>query len=122
MRTIGVVTTSRADYGILYPVLRAIEAHPGLSLRLVVSGSHLSPRFGLGVRQIEADGFDVASTIEVLDETDTAEATTAAMARGLAGFGRYLAGHRPDLDRVGVQARLALEEHLEQHVVRLVAP
>lgn len=97
MRTIAVVTTSRADYGILYPVLRCVQAHPALALRLVVSGSHLSSRFGLSVRQIEADGFDIAARIEVLEDLDTAEATTAAMARGVAGFGRYLATNRPDL-------------------------
>ena len=57
MRTLGVVTTSRSDYGIYLPLLRRIQAEPGLALRLLVTGMHLSPRFGMTVKVIEADGF-----------------------------------------------------------------
>ena len=46
-RTIGVVTGSRADYGILAPLLRAIHEDGALALRLMVTGMHLSPEFGL---------------------------------------------------------------------------
>lgn len=114
MRTIDVVTTSRADYGILRPVLRRIHAEPGLVLRVVVSGSHLSQRFGMGVRQIEADGFDIVARIDVLGEADTPEATTRAMGIGLTGFGGYLARQRPDI-------LVVMGDRFEMHVAALAA-
>ena len=66
MRRIGVVTTSRAEYGILRPVLRKL----GDSLRLFVGGAHLSPEFGNTWRQIE---FPIAEKVECLMSSDTPE-------------------------------------------------
>ena len=60
VRIIGVVTTSRADYGIYRPLLDAIQNDPELRLRLLVSGMHLSPEYGLTVREIEGDGYEIA--------------------------------------------------------------
>ena len=60
MRSIGVVTVGRSDYGIYTPVLRAIQADPDLHLHLIVSGMHLSPEFGLTASLIEEDGFEIA--------------------------------------------------------------
>ncbi len=97
MRTIAVVTTSSADYGIYLPVLRAIQAEPALTLRLLVSGSHLSADFGLSVQHIERDGFEVADRIEVLSGSDSAAATAEAMGRGVQGFGRSYGLTRPDV-------------------------
>ena len=62
MRTIGVVTTSRADYGAYRPVMRAIQNDPELRLLLFVSGTHLSAEHGLTIREIEADGFEISET------------------------------------------------------------
>jgi len=91
------VTTSRADYGIYLPVLKALAARRDVRLQLLVSGSHLSERFGLSVRTIDADGFDIAARIAILEDTDDAEAVTRAMARGVAGFGEALSRQRPDM-------------------------
>jgi len=65
-RKIGVVSTSRAEYGILRPVLRKL----GDSLRLFVGGAHLSPEFGNTWRQIE---FPIAEKVECLMSSDTPE-------------------------------------------------
>ena len=97
VRTIDVVTTSRADYGILLPVLRCMQSDGRLRLRVIVSGSHLSPLFGMTVRAIETDGFEIADRIDVLGSSDSAEATADAMGRGLSGFGRHFARSRPDV-------------------------
>jgi UDP-hydrolysing UDP-N-acetyl-D-glucosamine 2-epimerase len=97
VRTIDVVTTSRADYGILLPVLRCMQSDRRLRLRVIVSGSHLSPLFGMTVMSIEADGFEIADRIDVLGSSDSAEATADAMGRGLSGFGRHFARSRPDV-------------------------
>ena len=56
MRRITVVTGTRAEYGILRSVLRAIEAHPEMQLSLLVTGMHLSHEFGYTVQEIEEDG------------------------------------------------------------------
>ena len=60
MRTIGVVTVARSDYGIYLPILQMIREDPDLALRLIVTGMHLSPEFGLTVQAIEEDGFEIA--------------------------------------------------------------
>ena len=55
-RKICAITGSRAEYGLLYWILRGILDTAGLELQLVVTGMHLSPEFGLTYRQIEEDG------------------------------------------------------------------
>jgi UDP-hydrolysing UDP-N-acetyl-D-glucosamine 2-epimerase len=94
---IAVATTTRADYGLLVWLLRAIQADPELELLLYVSGTHLSPEFGSTALQIEADGIEVHRRIEILQAQDTPSGTTQAMALALAGFGDALAIDRPDV-------------------------
>ena len=62
-RRIAVVTTARSDYGIYRPLLRAIADDPLLRLQLIVGASHLDPRFGDTVGEIEADGFEIAERV-----------------------------------------------------------
>lgn len=97
MRTIGVVTTSRADYGIYLPLLRAICAQEDLRLYLIVSGMHLSPEFGLTVKMIEADGFEIGDRIEMLLSSDSPEGIGKSLGLGVIGFAQSLARRRPDL-------------------------
>jgi UDP-hydrolysing UDP-N-acetyl-D-glucosamine 2-epimerase len=70
-RTIAVVTTSRADYSLLYWPLRELASHPVVDLKIVAVGPHLSPEFGCTVREIEKDGFDVNARIECLMSSDS---------------------------------------------------
>ena len=97
MRTIGAVTTSRADYSSLLPVLQAIDADPELHLLLFVSGMHLSPEFGLTVNQIEADGFAIADRIDMHIGLDTTQEVVKSMGRGVIGFSDSLTKFRPDI-------------------------
>ncbi len=71
MRKIAVVTTSRADYGHLYWILRELQTHPDVQLSLIVLGAHLSPEFGQTVSEIERDGFPIAEKIECLISSDS---------------------------------------------------
>lgn len=98
-RTVGVVTTSRADFGIYRPVLDAIVAHPALELRLYVSGTHLSQRFGHTVDAIIAAGFEVSARVPCLSDDDGDAPQDIATATGLAvqGFGAVFAEQRPDM-------------------------
>ncbi len=66
--TVVVVTGTRADYGLLRPVLKKLEEQEDVSLRLVVTGSHLSADFGNTVAEIEADGLPIAARIDILSQ------------------------------------------------------
>ena len=97
MRNIGVVTTSRADYGIYLPVLRRIQDDPTLSLNILVSGMHLLPEFGSTVNNIEADGFDISDRVEISLSSDTPEGVAEAMGHGVIGFAKSFARSKPDI-------------------------
>ena len=97
MRTIGVVTVSRSDYGIYLPLLRAIENDPDLQLYLIVSGMHLSPEFGLTVKAIEDDGFEINERVEMLLSSDTPGGIAKSMGLGMIGFAQVYTRFRPDI-------------------------
>ena len=97
MRTIGVVTTSRADYGTYRPVLRRIESESGLELAVLVTGMHLAPEFGFTVHDIEADGFRIAARVEMLLSSDSPEGVAKSMGLGITGFAQVFDRWRPDI-------------------------
>lgn len=96
-RQICVATGSRADYGLLLPVLRAIVEHPALTLRLVVTGSHLEQRFGHTIDAIVADGFEIDEAIPLGLDDDDPVTITRALGKAVSGFANVLARYRPDL-------------------------
>jgi UDP-hydrolysing UDP-N-acetyl-D-glucosamine 2-epimerase len=96
-RTIAVVTTSRADYSHLYWVLKDLEAHPEVDLKLVVLAAHLSPDFGATVGEIERDGFTIASRIECLLSSDSDVGMAKTLGLAVLGLTDALAQMRPDL-------------------------
>jgi UDP-hydrolysing UDP-N-acetyl-D-glucosamine 2-epimerase len=97
MRTIGVVTTSRADWGIYRPLLQAIAAEPELSLKLVVAGMHLAPEFGLTVREIQAEGWAVAERVECLLSSDSPQGVAMSLGLAVMGYAQALARLAPDI-------------------------
>lgn len=97
MKRVGVVTVGRSDFGILRPLLRAILGEPGLELHLLVTGAHLSPEYGMGVKLIEAEGFPIADRIEMLLSSDTPAAIAKSTGIGVMGFAQSLSTRRPDL-------------------------
>ena len=97
MRTIGVVTVARSDYGYYLPVLRRIQMEPDLDLHLIVAGMHLSPEYGLTVRTIEQDGFTIGDRVEMLLSSDTPEAIAKSMGIGTIGFAQSFARFQPDI-------------------------
>ncbi len=97
MRTVGVVTGSRSDYGILRPLLRAIQRTDGLRLSIFATGMHLSAAFGSTVREIEADGFPVDERVDMLQPSDSPEGIAESMGRGTMGFAHAFARRRPDV-------------------------
>ena len=95
MRTICVVTATRAEYGLLRPVVQKIAASGTLALQLVVTGAHLCPRLGETVREIEQDGLPIAARLPIFT-ADAAEPVAQTIARTIAVFDGYFAAHRPD--------------------------
>lgn len=114
VRKISAVTTSRADYGILRPVLKCIHEDPELELSLLASGTHLLKSFGLTVEEIEHDGFEVAHRVEMLLSSGTPEATAISMGLATMGFARVYAQSRPDI-------LLVLGDRFEMHAAALAA-
>lgn len=97
MKKVAVVTGTRAEYGILQPVLRAIEAREGLQLLLVVTGMHLSPEFGYTVKEIEKDGFEISARVDMLPSGDTLEAMAESVGLGITGMAQTWARLEPDI-------------------------
>lgn len=96
-RTIAVVTSSRADYSHLYWPLKDLAAHPEVDLKLIVLAAHLSPAFGSTVREIEQDGFTIASRIECLLNSDTDVGMAKTLGLAVLGLTDVLAQMRPDI-------------------------
>jgi UDP-N-acetylglucosamine 2-epimerase (non-hydrolysing) len=97
MRKVAVFTGTRADYGLLYWLMKDIDASSELQLQLIVSGSHLSPEFGFTVRQIEVDGFVIDDRIEILLSSDSPVGVAKGVGLGLLGFSEALSRLRPDV-------------------------
>lgn len=96
-RAIAVVTVARSDYGHLRPLLAALQEAPELRPLLFVSGAHLAAERGRTVSEIEADGWPIAECVDMLEPGDSPEAVAASTGRGVQGFARAYAKHRPDL-------------------------
>jgi len=97
MRKICVTTGSRADYGLLVWLMREIEQDSALQLQLVVTGSHLSHRFGQTFQEIEKDGFRIQKKVEILSPLDTKLGTTDSMARAVSGLANAYFELGPDI-------------------------
>jgi len=95
-RKICVVTGSRAEYGLLYWLMREIAADPGLRLQVLVTGMHLSPEFGSTYRVIEADGFHIDRRVEMLLSSDSPIAMAKSLGLGTIGSADAFASLEPD--------------------------
>lgn len=96
-RKICTITGSRADYGLLSPVLRQIIQTPELELQIIATGMHLSPEFGLTYQTIEDDGFRIDAKVETLLSSDTAVGVAKSLGLGTIGFADALQRLLPDL-------------------------
>jgi UDP-hydrolysing UDP-N-acetyl-D-glucosamine 2-epimerase len=95
-RTIAVFTGNRAEYGLQVPILRAIDAHPDLDYRLLVSGAHLDSTFGRTLQEIKADGFTVHAEVKIEMDAMSALSTPRAIGSGVLAMSRELADIKPD--------------------------
>jgi UDP-hydrolysing UDP-N-acetyl-D-glucosamine 2-epimerase len=96
-RKICIVTGSRAEYGLLYWLMKEVRVDVDLQLQVVVTGAHLSPEFGLTFQQIEADGFTIDAKVEMLLSSDSGVGIAKSMGIGVIGFADALDRLKPDI-------------------------
>lgn len=96
MRKIAVFTGTRAEYGLLYWLMKEIEQDEDLELQLIVSGMHLSPEFGFTVDTIEKDGFQINEKVEMLLSSSSGVGVAKSIGLGVIGFADALERLRPD--------------------------
>lgn len=97
MRRIAVFTGNRAEYGLLYPLIRILNERDDVDFRLLVSGAHLDRNFGGTLSEIEKDGFKVAAEIAINLSEDSLTATAQAIGDGILSMVDALSRIRPDI-------------------------
>ncbi|NTS75365.1 UDP-N-acetylglucosamine 2-epimerase (hydrolyzing) [Catenovulum sp. SM1970] len=94
---IAVFTGTRADYGLLLPLIRLINGTPSSELQLLVGGTHFSPEFGSTIKQIENDGFNISAKIEMLLSSDSDVGIAKAMGLAMISAAENLERLKPDV-------------------------
>jgi len=96
MRKICVITGSRAEYGLLYWLMKEIESAPDLELKIIATGMHLSPEFGLTYKEIEKE-FTITKKVEMLLSSDTAIGISKSMGLAQISFAEVFEELKPDI-------------------------
>ncbi len=96
-RRIAVITGTRAEYGLLRPLLRLLRQDARVDLQLIVTGAHLAEQHGSTVGDIESDGFAITARLDLAIENDSDRAVAGITARALDAIAQCLAQLRPDL-------------------------
>ena len=96
MKNICIVTATRAEYGLLKPVIKKLSRDSEFAIKLVVTGMHLSPEFGLTYQEIENDNIEIDKKIEILLSADSASSVSKTMGLAMMGFGDYFSENHFD--------------------------
>jgi UDP-N-acetylglucosamine 2-epimerase (non-hydrolysing)/GDP/UDP-N,N'-diacetylbacillosamine 2-epimerase (hydrolysing) len=96
-RKICVVTSTRADYGLLYWLLKSLKAAPGIDLKIIATGTHLSPIHGMTVNEIEQDGFTICERVSILSRDDSSVGVAKSLGRAVSGFADAFYRISPDI-------------------------
>lgn len=96
-KRIAVITSSRADYGYLRPIIRALTDAPEFDMQLIVSGSHLSTAHGFTVRDVDEDGFSIAERVDLPMDSDSPSGIAKAIGTAVIGFAGTFARLQPEL-------------------------
>ena len=96
MKKVCIVTATRAEYGSLYWIIKEIEKESTLKLQLVVTGTHLSPEFGLTYKIIEKD-FKIDKKVEMLLSSDTSVGISKSMGLAQISFSELFKELNPDI-------------------------
>ena len=96
MKTIAILTSTRAEYGLLSPIVKALIDDGSFNVKVLVTGTHLSEEHGYTYCEIENDGVPVACKIPILSGDNTSKGVSYTMANGLTRFAEYFSSDRPD--------------------------
>lgn len=96
-RKICIFTGTRAEYGLLRPLMEEIKKDEKLQLQIIASGMHLSPEFGLTFKEIEKDGFNIDEKVEMLLSSDTPAGISKSIGLGIIGYADALSRLKPDI-------------------------
>ena len=96
-KIISILTATRAEYGLLKPIIAKLNTVKEFDVRIVATGAHLSPEFGLTYREIEKDGFKIDEKIEILLSSDTPSSISKSMGLAMISFADYFEKLNPDL-------------------------
>jgi GDP/UDP-N,N'-diacetylbacillosamine 2-epimerase (hydrolysing) len=97
MRKICIITGTRAEYGLLYWLMKEIDADKDLELKIIATGMHLSPEFGNTYQQIEEDGFFIDKKVDIELSSDSGVGISKSMGLGMIGFADTFHDLNPDL-------------------------
>ena len=97
MKRVCIVTATRAEYGLLKPIILKLQAQNNVEVRVVATGMHLSPEFGMTCQEIEQDGIWLDRKIEILLSADTSSAISKSMGLAMISFADYFSERKPDL-------------------------
>lgn len=97
MKRVCIVTATRAEYGLLKPIILKLQAQNNLEVRVVATGMHLSPEFGMTCQEIKQDGIRLDRKIEILLSADTSSAISKSMGLAMISFADYFSERKPDL-------------------------
>ena len=97
LRKIAVFTGNRAEYGLQYPVLKALDEHPDLDYQLIVSGAHLDGDFGNTLDEIKNDGFHIDAEVKIHFDVDSKLSTAQAIGSGILSISEALSRLKPDV-------------------------
>lgn len=96
MKKICVVTSTRAEYGVLKNTIQRIEEDADLELKLVVTGTHVVKEYGNTIDEIKKDGFPICEIIQIM-EPEKGCTVIKTMSSALERFGKCFVSMRPDL-------------------------
>ena len=119
MKKIAIATATRAEYGILHPLIVRLMEEKEFDVQLLVTGTHLEERFGYTVKEIEKDGIPIARKIPILTEDNSPYGISVTIAQAITGFADYFKSEQLDLflvlgDRTEIlgMCAAALNEHI----------
>lgn len=96
-RKVTVVTATRAEFGLLKPIITALKSIEEFETEVVVTGAHLSPEFGLTYREIQSEKIEITKKIEILLSSDTSIGISKSMGLAIISFAEYFDESRPDI-------------------------
>ena len=97
IKKICVVTGTRAEYGLLRKLIKILDESKNIQLQLIVTGSHLSRKFGQTIKEVEGDGIKIDSKIDINLVSDTPKGISESTSRGLSGFANEFELLNPDM-------------------------